>query len=427
MFDPISLSAIEGLYDVVNGLRAGFTNGMKIYNTAGAFNFTVPANVSKIKAIVIGGGGGGGMGRLPIGADVSAYKTYLATKFFNGEDGLSSSFSSITAAGGPGGKQNGVNVGVNGGASSLLCNGGSLLGTSTNLSKLDFLVEPNGVILKTKLGVCDVIPNATQTGTYNMTFNNAAVFNGTLRQDIGPLYTSIPLVSGEMVSGCRGDGFGAGGAGGACVVLNALIDHSTRVDAGGTTVNYALQSSNALTQLPEMKYASSVPFNLSADATDPLAGFAGDLTYTKKSTMRLIGSGGGSGEVKTGILDVSAGATISGSVGLGGKGGKYLKFNSLYSQSTAPYYHTKFIEILGQTAGANVVGIDTMLTTWRSSASVSGDFVSETDWWNGIKVFETAIGTDTPNIGTATSAVAFNKPMTLTESVGRDGVVIIMW
>jgi hypothetical protein len=59
MFDPISLSAIEGLYDVINGLRAGFTNGMKIYNTAGAFNFIVPANVSKVKAIIIGGGGGG--------------------------------------------------------------------------------------------------------------------------------------------------------------------------------------------------------------------------------------------------------------------------------------------------------------------------------------------------------------------------------
>ncbi len=424
MFDPISLSAIEGLYDVISGLRAGFTGGMKIYNAAGAFNFTVPAGVSKVKAIIIGGGGGGAMGRLPLGADVSAYKTYLATKFFNGEDGLSSSFSALTAAGGPGGKQNGANVGIDGGVASTLFNGGSLLSTSTSLEKLNMMVEPSGVLLKTKLGVCDVIPNVTQTGSYNMTFNNAAVFNNTLRQDIGPLDMSIPLISGEMVAGSRGDGFGGGGAGGACVALNSFVDHSVRVNASGTTVTYAHQLAG---QLPEMKYASSMPFSMSVNDADQLIAYAGEMSYSKKPTMKLIGSGGGTGEVKTGILDVTAGATISGNVGRGGRGGKYLKFNPLISQAANPYFHTKFIEILGQTAGNNVVGIDTMMTTWRSSAMNAGNFVAETDWWNGVKEFETPVGSDTPNIGAATSATSFNKPMTLTESVGRDGVVIIMW
>lgn len=429
MFDPISLSAIEGLYDVIDGLRAGFTNGMKIYNTAGAFNFIVPANVSKVKAIIIGGGGGGAMGRLPLGADVSAYKAYLATKFFNGEDGLSSSFGSLTAAGGPGGKQNGVSVGVDGGVASNLFNGGSLVNSSVDLEKLNQLVEPNSVLLKTKLGVCDMIPNVTQTGSYNMSFNNAPIFNSGLpRQDIGPLVMTLPLVSGEMVAGNRGDGFGAGGAGGASVALNSFIDHSVRFNPTGTTVTYAHRLTE---QLPEMKYASSVPFNtnMSLDATDPMTTYAGELSYTKKPTIKLIGSGGGTGEVKTGILDVTAGATISGNIGRGGRGGKYLKFNPLLSCPAAgpSYYHTKFIEIFGQTAGNNVVGIDTMLTTWRSSAGSATSFIAENDWWNGTKVFETPVGSNTPNIDTTTSAVSFNKPMTLAESVGRDGVVIIMW
>ncbi len=61
MFDPISLSAIEGLYDIISGLRAGFTGGMKIDNAAGAFNFTVPAGVSRGRAIMIVGGGGDAM------------------------------------------------------------------------------------------------------------------------------------------------------------------------------------------------------------------------------------------------------------------------------------------------------------------------------------------------------------------------------